>query len=347
MNKADVSIKSWPEENLEYVKCCPVCGNKKSTLLFNDLVDNTFFVAPGSWKLYQCNSCKSGYLNPRPDKASIHKAYGEYYTHEILSEQQTHFDKLSFGRKILRMLANGYYNYHHGTARKPSIRLGAWLLLCYPKFRRSANARYRYLKKPKTGQRLLDVGCGNGDFLAIASEAGWIVKGVEPDPKALAVAKERGFYVVQGGLEEIAYSGEIFDVITINHVIEHVHNPSDFVHLAYSCLKPGGYLYIETPNIESKGMQFFGKSWRGIEAPRHLVLFSKKGIENVIINSCFKKAIFRSRVDVRKGMALQSSRIEKCEYDSISNKIFLRFILFFHWPRKKNCEEFLTVVAVK
>lgn len=339
----------WPEESLENVSCCPVCGSENNELLMSSLVDNAFFVAPGKWHLYECGYCHSGYLNPRPDESSIHKAYGTYYTHEAPSTAESVGASPGLIRKLLKALANGYYNYHHGMRREPSIKLGASLLLLYPKFSKSAKTKFRYLPTPKPCQKLLDVGCGNGDYLALASEAGWVVKGVEPDSKALEVARARGFEVVQGSLDEIVDSGELFDAITMSHVIEHVHEPVDFVKLAHRCLKPGGILYIDTPNIRSVGAKRFGKSWRGLEAPRHLVILSKVGLTLLLEEVGFGKLQFLSRWEVRANIALKSYRIElgKSPYDTYPKRLPLEEMICSRLPRRSGEEEFLTVIARK
>jgi len=338
----------WPKENLEQVDSCPICESSERELFLGNLVDNAFHVAPGKWNLYQCQHCKSAYLNPRPDRASIHRAYGTYYTHETSSREALTYN-LSLLKKLKRQLVNGYYNYHHGTAMEPSIRLGAWLLLFYPNFRKRVNAQFRYLEKPKPGQKLLDVGCGNGDYLMLAASAGWKVKGVEPDLKALEVARSRGLEVMQGSIDEVAQTGELFDVITMSHVIEHVHDPVSFVKFAYKCLKPGGILYIDTPNIESFCAKRFGKSWRGIESPRHLVLFSGLGLRSALKKFGFSNIAFFSREDVRRNIALKSFRIEKglSPYDEALKKLPFKDELQCYILRRKDDEEFITLMAKK
>lgn len=349
MSKNEVWDYGWPEDELEYVHSCPVCKRAENKLLLANLVDNAFHVAAGKWNLYQCNNCKSAYLNPRPNSASIHKAYGTYYTHEMSLKEKLITGNKVFIRKLLRQLANGYYNYHHGVDRQPSLSTGAWLLFCYPKFRKLAKAKFRYLEKPKPGQKLLDVGCGNGDYLVLASEAGWEVKGVEPDPKALEVARSRGLDVVQGSIEEVTQTEDLFDVITMSHVIEHVHDPVHFVKQAYKCLKPGGILYIDTPNIESFGAKRFGRNWRGIETPRHLVLFSKNGLQKILDQASFSHTTFKSRSIVRKNIALRSYRMElgTSQHDKAVSHLPFRIYAWLFLPRNKEREEFLTVLAVK
>ncbi len=349
MSQKKVWDEEWPRESLEHLWSCPVCKQAGSKLLLGDIVDNAFFTAPGRWKLYQCQHCKSAYLNPRPDPKNINKAYGIYYTHEGSVGSSGPTGNSGFIQRFRQLLLNGYYNYHHGTKREPSIRLGALLLLFHPKFRKSANARFRYLNKPNTCQKLLDVGCGNGDFLSLASEAGWQVKGVEPDPKAFDVARARGFEVVQGSLEDILNTGELFDVITMSHVIEHVHDPVTFLKLAHKCLKPGGTIYIDTPNIQSSGVSRFGKNWRGIESPRHLVLFSELGLRMALKTAGFSHINFFSRRDVRENIALKSYRMEQglSPYDDSLKKLPFKEALTCHVPRPYSKEEFLTLVARK
>jgi 2-polyprenyl-3-methyl-5-hydroxy-6-metoxy-1,4-benzoquinol methylase len=339
----------WPENELEKVSLCPVCSTSDRKLLHKQLVDNVFFVADGKWDLYQCSCCKSAYLDPRPDQSSIHKAYSTYYTHETAAVAQKPVAQFSKSRKLRRMLANGYRNYHHGTERTPSQKLGALLLLFYPRLRKKMNAEYRYLHTPQLGQSLLDVGCGNGDFLYLAAEVGWNVKGVDPDPKALAVARSQGRDVVKGGIEQFSDSSNLFDVITMSHVIEHVHDPVDLVSSAYRLLKPGGLLYIDTPNIESKGAIKYRKNWRGLETPRHFIIFSKDGLFELISKIGFEDISFKSRSVVRKNLALRSHRMQlgKSPFDTEPSYLPLMDKLLLSLPRTISHEEFLTVLAYK
>jgi SAM-dependent methyltransferase len=123
--------------------------------------------------------------------------------------------------------------------------------------------------------RLLDVGCGNGSFLAMMRDAGWDVQGVEPDPVGGRIAQERfGVPVIVGTLAEARLNDQSFDAVTLSHVIEHVHNPVALLQECHRVLKPGGRLVVVTPNVESRGHQVFGEHWRDLDPPRHLYLFS-------------------------------------------------------------------------
>jgi len=127
------------------------------------------------------------------------------------------------------------------------------------------------------GKRLLDLGCGDGRFLALMRDAGWDVTGIDPDPTAARRAQENfGIPVIVGSLEDAGFPNESFDAVTLSHVIEHVHDPVALLSECRRVLKPEGRAVIVTPNIRSLGHRKFGGVWRGLEPPRHLYLFSSE-----------------------------------------------------------------------
>lgn len=338
----------WSASGLQAVPRCPGCGSQARSVLYERLVDNVFFVASGRWTLHQCKDCQSAYLDPRPDEATIVNAYGTYYTH-VAGDGRKPTAELSRLRRLRRRLANGYLNRRHGTQRQPASTLGAVLLAGLPRVRQSLDVAFRFLARPRLGQTLLDVGCGNGGFLSCAAEAGWIVSGVDPDPKALAVAASLGHDVRQGGIETFDGEKARFDVITLNHVIEHLHQPAEVIRAAWHLLKPGGVLYIDTPNIQSRGLKRFGKNWRGLEAPRHLVLFSRKGLVNLLTHVGFQRLEFQRRSAVRTGMALSSLRMQRglSPYDGQLSRLPWPLKLETLVPRSIDHDEFLTILAYK
>lgn len=265
--------ETWPAADLEPMPLCPVCGGHERTLLFADMTDRVFGVAPGKWTLYRCIGCKSAWLDPSPNRATIGKAYESYYTH--IAEDDVAAQPQSAFIRQLHAWQNDYKNRRYGLARTPAGFGGRWLVSLLPSLRAKANTQCRHLQRPPAdGGRLLDVGFGNGGFLKLASEMGWNAEGIDFDPKAVEVARARGLNVRCASATDLSAHAEQYDVITISHVVEHVHEPLNLLRDLYRLLKPGGCLWLDTPNLSSLGAQRFGRNWRDLDPPRHLVLFT-------------------------------------------------------------------------
>jgi 2-polyprenyl-3-methyl-5-hydroxy-6-metoxy-1,4-benzoquinol methylase len=127
----------------------------------------------------------------------------------------------------------------------------------------------------------LDLGCGNGDFLALVSQLGWQVQGLEPDPAAAKIARERGFPVLAANVETADFTPDSFDAITLSHVLEHLLNPAETLERITRWLKPRGTLVTITPNPVSGSATAFGKFWYALDAPRHLVIPSPRGLKRL------------------------------------------------------------------
>jgi len=272
MRSGTSSMQTWPAEGLEHVEQCPVCGSADRTLLYEGLTDRVFFCAHGVWTLQRCRECRSAYLDPRPTRETIGLAYSRYYTHAAGDRGSVH--GLSWMGRLRRAVGNGYLNGRYGTDFRPASLLGRLAVTMVPGKRVQLDAQARNLPSAWPGAALLDVGCGNGDFLDFARRAGWQVTGVDPDPKAAETAWSRGLDVRLGGIEVLDGSGAIFDVVTLSHVIEHAHEPLQMLRACQRLLRRGGFLWLETPNLDSIGHRVYGPNWRGLEPPRHFVLFT-------------------------------------------------------------------------
>ncbi|UYW01019.1 class I SAM-dependent methyltransferase [Flavobacterium agricola] len=126
--------------------------------------------------------------------------------------------------------------------------------------------------------RVLDIGCGTGDFLIAASSAGWKITGYEPNEKAKTLACNKNVELVDA-TEELADAS--FDVITMWHVLEHVADLNAQIAELYRLLKPGGKLVIAVPNFKSFDAKYYKQYWAAYDVPRHLWHFSKKSIRKI------------------------------------------------------------------
>lgn len=236
--------------------------------------------------MHRCAGCGSLYLDPRPDQESLPRAYEVYYTHNPDDEQVS----TSGLAGVLWRLIHGYLNQRFALSRQPAAVLGAWLFRLMVPWRMKLDYYGRHLYPndfPQRG-RLLDVGCGNGSFLARAVEMGWQVNGLDPDPVAVAVCARQNLHVVQGTLRDApaGWAGQ-FDVVTMSHSIEHVTDPGLELKRVFGLLRPGGVLWLACPNPDSLGSRVYARAWRGLHPPYHLVIPSARQLSRLLLDAGF------------------------------------------------------------
>jgi len=344
---ADNEQIDWPADGTEKIGQCPVCGGRSREILHKDLTDKTFYCAPGKWSLYRCGSCASAYLDPRPTAKTIGLAYQRYFTHN----ETPGYSTLPVLSKLKRRLVNGYQNHRFGTRYEPASIFGIPAVSLVPNGRATIDARMRHLPVGGRNRTMLDVGCGNGSFLLSARSAGWKAVGVDFDEKAVTTARSHGLDVRLGGVETLDPATERFDVITLSHVIEHVHHPVSVLEACYDLLKTGGHIWIDTPNISSQGHEYFGRNWRGLEPPRHLVLFTLQSMRNALEMVGFSNVTIQPYIPLCKSLFRSSLAIEKSvdAYSAKTVNVSPSLVkkaekVAKQYPEKR---EFVTVTAMK
>ncbi|MEM0953554.1 MAG: class I SAM-dependent methyltransferase [Pseudomonadota bacterium] len=276
----------WPDEDLNAVPECPVCGCTERVPVYRHLEDKVFGVAPGRWDLFRCSRCNSVWLDPRPSPESLGRAYQDYFTHS--TTDQPIVRRIGLLRSFFHDALNDYLNARYGLEKEPTLPLGRWLVAVLPPLRAAADTRCRQLPKlPAKGGRLLDIGFGNGGFLKLAEEIGWTAEGIDFDKAAVETAQSRGLSVRHANVADLHAEGEQFDVITLSHVIEHVQEPIQLLQQAFAMLNPGGTLWCETPNLCARGHARFGRYWRDLDPPRHLVLFERNTLIEQLVTVGF------------------------------------------------------------
>jgi 2-polyprenyl-3-methyl-5-hydroxy-6-metoxy-1,4-benzoquinol methylase len=306
---------SWPEAELEWLGKCPACGAAPRDEMFGALRDEAFQVAPGRWTLWRCKGCEAAYLDPRPDEASIGRAYANYYTHTKPGSA------VSARRMRIKLrLQLGYYNKRYGYDFAAGWAWGALVYKFNPLKARRADYAIRHLPAPpRAGAALLDVGCGNGSFLLTARDLGYAAVGLEPDEDAVHRARDAGLDVRQGLLPDSGLPEASFDHVFLNHVFEHLHKPRAAADEILRLLRPGGRVWLSQPNLGAIGLEVFGASWRGLETPRHLSLYTRQSLARLLSEAGFEAVemlpaeaaadfYFQQSLSMRQGLNPQTTR---------------------------------------
>lgn len=144
---------------------------------------------------------------------------------------------------------------------------------------KTANRILDAIEKHVSPGRLLDVGCYTGIFLAAARARGWQGQGVELSTWAVKTAREHyQLEVVQGTLGAAHFPRAQFDLITLIDVIEHLSDPCAVLAEANALIARGGYVYVSTPNVDSKFARVMGRRWWSYRL-EHVGLFGTGTLE--------------------------------------------------------------------
>ena len=131
------------------------------------------------------------------------------------------------------------------------------------------------------GRHLLDVGCGIGAFVKAAVANGWAAKGIDLAEAAIDIGCSHGLPISQNDFFSDAFELGSQDMITMFEFIEHVPNPGKFLQRAEEILKPGGLLYVTTPNFNSIDRLVMGSAWDVIHH-EHLSYFTPSTLAQLV-----------------------------------------------------------------
>jgi SAM-dependent methyltransferase len=228
---------------------CPVCQDKNVTLFFEG---TDFFLTKEKFSIWKCGTCEVKFTTPVPGENEISRYYesDEYISHDAQK--------------------GGLVNRIYKLARKFAIR-----------------SKYNLVKKYSKGRKLLDIGCGTGEFLHFCAEKGFNCQGIEPNGKARAFAKRKYNLSIR---EKIHFTPEergSLDCITMWHVLEHIEDPGATLRTLGEVLRPDGILIIALPNPDSWDARYYEKFWAAFDLPRHLFHFNRQSFLNLAKNAGF------------------------------------------------------------
>ena len=207
-------------------------------------------------RLVQCQACGLVYQNPRPTPIEMPAHYPPEY------EPYTDIMALRQLPPLLR------YALEYGLRK-----------------------RVKFVTKYKPhGGCLLDIGCASGTFLnSMQAVKGWEVKGIEPNAQVADYARHKyGLDVSIGTLEEVSFPPTYFDCVTMWDVLEHIHDPLSTLLEVRRILKWDGILLVRVPNLASWDASLFRQTWAGLDAPRHLYVFTPDTLTAMLGQAGFK-----------------------------------------------------------
>jgi 2-polyprenyl-3-methyl-5-hydroxy-6-metoxy-1,4-benzoquinol methylase len=225
---------------------CPICQSKNWEPFF-EVTDHS--ISKEKFTLIKCAGCALVLTNPRPDDD---KLAGYYQSDDYIS----HSGK-----------SNNLINKIYLQARKISLRWKCEIIL-----------------KEKPSGKLLDIGCGTGEFLDTMKTAGWEVSGVEPSATARTKAEHLLNHPISENLENAKGA---FDIITLWHVLEHLPDLSSSLEKINKLLNRDGKLLIAVPNHSSHDGKKYGAYWAGYDVPRHLWHFNKEAMAMLLLKHGF------------------------------------------------------------
>ncbi len=218
---------------------CPVC---QSDIIQQCFQVKDYSVSGESFELKECKSCSLRFTTPLPSKSEI----GAYYKS---ADYISHTDQ-----------QKGIIGSLYKIVRKWTLKNKAKLII--------------RLTKKNIGMHI-DIGAGTGAFVHVMEKAGWNTIGFEPDEQARKRANKlykASVYPLEDFFQLPEDGG--YDVITMWHVLEHIHQLNETVEKMQKLLSPKGKIFIAVPNYMSFDAKHYGSKWAAYDVPRHLYHFS-------------------------------------------------------------------------
>ena len=256
---------------------CPLCGTAGTRQLYE--ARDPRFDGTGRFHVRWCEACGNASTLPRPSARELQTHYPDAYDpyRPDLSERS----RSAVHRALLAV----------------GMRFGAGWTDDLPR------------------GSLLDVGCGNGAYMAAMASRGFAVTGIEMSPRACDLVARRGLPVLQGDFLEVDVPPESFDIVTMNHFLEHSLDPRASLRRAHTLLRRDGRLVVGVPNFDSWVRRRFGAHWSDLDLPRHLTHFTPRGLARLLDECGFDRIRTRYEPSADSGSVLTSLLVRSGKRD--------------------------------
>lgn len=231
---------------------CAICGGDNSSTILSSC-DKYLCVDKTKFTLVRCNSCGLLYLNPQPTMAELKKYYPPYYPSYL-----PHYDVLEHSRsyEILKKIKR----------------------IILPDQNKKAAQSPMEMIDTQTHKKVLDFGCGSGNFLSSLKKEHpqWELYGFDISANKERIKSDKNIIVFYDDFESLLkhFPEEFFDKIYLNNVLEHLNDPVIILKNLASLLHPQGEIIIEVPNINSIKFKIFRSNFSALDIPRHLYHFN-------------------------------------------------------------------------
>ncbi|MBZ5619403.1 MAG: class I SAM-dependent methyltransferase [Acidobacteriia bacterium] len=230
------------------MSACLVCGCERFAPLFR-ASDRLYHTTAREFAVVRCGDCGLVRLDPQPAPEELRQYYPDSYWFAPDQSAASRLEE-AYRRLVLRDHVHFVEQaLRHSRARGP----------------------------------LLDVGCGGGLFLGLMRDRGFRVVGLDSSREAAAIAwRRQQAPAVCAMLENAPFPPESLAGLTMFHVLEHLYDPRVYLSSARDLLAPDGRLVVQVPNAASWQFRLLGRSWNGVDVPRHLFDFRDRDVEKLM-----------------------------------------------------------------
>ena len=230
---------------MELLTYCPICNNIEFS---NFLKTKDYFYSKKEFTIQECLSCGFRFTNPRPQEFEINSYYDSenYLSH---SSQK-----------------RGVIPYFYNLIKNISIK-----------------KKFNLINNLSSGNSILDIGSGSGEFLNYFNKKHWQTLGIEPNEYARNYAKSTYSLDIQDETHLPNIKDNSFDIISMWHVLEHIPYLNERIIQVKRILKDNGIIIIAIPISNSFDAKYYNKFWAAFDLPRHFYHFTQSSFTKLMV----------------------------------------------------------------